>query len=189
MIANSSHSDLPLHAFRYAAGELSAAETAEFEQLLATDPDAQRALVHAVQLAAVLQSAAPTIAPVARTARRVQPTHRWSPVLALLGSAAVAATVLVVLRDESTPMLASNSVGEHSGADATVSLWNELHSDDVESASLDEAALLALEDEQTESDVIPDWMLAAVEIGDAPPGSDAGDSQSADDTDPIDDES
>ena len=173
-------SDLSLQAFRYAAGELNGAEAAAFERLLETDLAAQSALVRAVQLATALESAASVLRPSAsvRSSETHAPSRRWSPVLALFGSGVVAATLLVALREESP------SVGPEN---TTVSLWTELHEEEiVEPAPLDDAALLALEAEASEEDLVPDWMLAAVAIDDQ--AGDGGDSGAAPGDEIIDDE-
>jgi hypothetical protein len=161
-------SDLSLQAFRYAAGELNSAEGAAFERLLETDLAAQLALVRAVQLATVLQSATPPIQSAIRMlpSERRSPSRRWSSLLALFCSGVVAATLLVALREESTPVGPEN---------ATVSLWSELHEEDVvEPAPLDDAAL-PFDGDASEEDLVPDWMLAAVAIDDqVDGGNDAG---------------
>lgn len=172
-------SDLSLQAFRYAAGELTGAEAADFESLLETDLDAQLSLVQAVQLAAALQSAARAIQPAARVSPSGvrTPSRRWSPALALIGSGIVAATLLVALREESDPVGPENT---------TVTLWSELHDEVAESMPLDDASLEALDAEVIDEDLVPDWMLAAVAINE-----DAGASQDTapgDESPEIDDE-
>jgi hypothetical protein len=56
----SPHSDLSLTALRYLAGELDGSDLTAFEQRLATDDAAQRALIEAVQLSAAIQGTART---------------------------------------------------------------------------------------------------------------------------------
>lgn len=173
-------SDLSLQAFRYAAGELNDAEAAEFERLLETDLEAQLALVRTVQVATVLESTVSTPQAPARVRSTVTraPSRPWSPVLALVGSGVVAATLLVALREESTPAGPENT---------TVTLWSELHEEEVvEAGLLDDAALLALEADTSEEELVPDWMLAAVAIDDQ--GDGGRDSGAAPGDEIIDDE-
>jgi len=166
MNSSASQSELSLAAFRYLAGELDAADTDAFERLLANDEAAQQALVHAVQISTALQSETlvSQVVPSSRAAQshRPQRVSRWSSALALVGSALVAATVLVALRDESTSQVAFVS-SENSSVDATVSLWSELDVEGSDTSGMDESMLVMLDGEASEGVQVPDWMLAAVD--------------------------
>jgi len=165
MSLSSSQSDLSLTALRYLAGELGGPEAGDFEQRLATDDAAQRALIAAVQISAAIQvtTPAPTVRPVTRVApmRQPQRVSRWSGAAALLGSALVVATVLIALRGkpESTAPVAS---ADETSTGATVSLWTELNVDDI-AASLDESSLYESDGDAVDAVQVPDWMFAAIE--------------------------
>jgi hypothetical protein len=97
------------------------------------------------------------VAPVSATQR----TSRWSGAAALIGTAVVAATVLVALRNEPEPAV-SVALSDQTTTGATVSLWTQLDVEDIEAAA-DDAALFALEEDAIESVQVPDWMFAAIE--------------------------
>lgn len=159
----SPQSDLTFTALRYLAGELDGVDTDAFERRLATDESAQRALVEAVQLSAAIQTTAPAVRPATRVAvaRQPQRTSRWSGAAALVGTALVAATVLIALRNEPEPAVAVVSSDE-ANSGATVSLWTSLDVDEIESA-LDDSSLFESDGEAADAVQVPDWMFAAIE--------------------------
>jgi anti-sigma factor RsiW len=161
----SPQSDLSLTALRYLAGELDGSDLSAFEQRLATDDAAQRALIEAVQISAAIQTGAPapTVRPATRVAATRQPqrTSRWSGAAALLCCALAVATVLIALQGEpqlEVPVASS----EETSSGATVSLWTELNVDDI-AASLEESSLYESDGESAEGVNVPDWMFAAIE--------------------------
>lgn len=166
MKAPASQTDLPLQAFRYLAGEMDPAEAEAFERLLAGDGAVQQALVEAVQISAALQvnaAAPPASRPLVRTVRVSAPTRRWSVALALGGCAVVAATLLVALRDDTTPGAAT---AQNAGAVATVEAWSELGPEN-DVIPLDDASLMFADESTDATDTVPDWLLAAVADGPA----------------------
>jgi hypothetical protein len=182
-------SELSLLALRYAANELDAVETAQFEQRLAAELDAQLALAQVVQVSAALRPEWCSPVRVVRSAD-VQPagrSRRWTRWLAVLSSGVVAATALVAVLDESVPDGASLSAD--SGATrAMVSGWAAVELENSGLLTSDDAALLVLDQDAPAMEDIPDWLLAAVEIGDAPSASPDSGPGSGDDPDSIDED-
>ena len=93
-------SDLQATALRYAAGDLSAAEAAAFEQLLAEDQNARDALSEAVRLSAAAlgqASPAPDRSFRSRIRARLGLSYRGPLAWASLGAAVAAACALVAV--------------------------------------------------------------------------------------------
>lgn len=149
-------------AFRYISGELSPAETADFEQLLADDQPARDAVVRAVQLSEVIAAAqSPAESPSEPPSIGLLPAfqNRWKQHLAWFSSG-VAACILVAF--------ALSSVGPSPSARSTS---HELVGHDLADAWLERATRGS--DTQPESSVsdsdadfatsdAPSWMVEAV---------------------------
>jgi hypothetical protein len=185
----SPQSDLPLLALRYTAGELDAAELAAFERRLETDLVAQSALVQAVQIVAVLQS--PSRLPAITrplSSRPAAASRQWSRWLAVLSCGVVAAAMLIALREESVPDAGGDAVAGTAAGGAMVADWAAVELADAEVLSADDAALLVLDEDPSGEDVVPDWLLAAVEMSDSPPAADDADAAPGSRVDSIDEE-
>lgn len=182
----SPHSDLPLTALRYAAGELSGAELAEFEAQLETDFDAQVALAEAVQLVSALASRSSVVVR-RRVCHPVRDSRRRSRWFAVLSGGIVAAAMLIVIWQGSEPSGTGAAISENAAADATLSAWAVVQLEDADVSEPDEAAaLLAFEEELSaeeenieDAEIVPDWLLAAVELSDLPSGPDGAEEASS----------
>lgn len=193
MKPTSAQSDLLLLALRYAAGELSGAESAGFEKQLAADLDAQEALARAVRLASALGTRPPVGPVVVRPVRRrpVTTGRRRSAWLAVLSSSAVAAAVLAALWEEPGPTALTDDTTANAGVGVMVADWVDVDLEDGDLLSADDADLLLPEDEPSIEDageIVPDWLLAAVEISSVSPDLDDVDASSGDGLDEIDEE-
>lgn len=184
MTPSPSPADLSLAAIRYLTDEMTASESVQFEQLLESDAAAQQALVEAVKLAAALQSAATVRATAPSPHAAMEAPYgrrRWTAALAMSGCGIVAATLFLALWFEPAPFTRAE---QQSAAVAAVSAWAEL-SDREESGGADDV-MFVVEDEVSAADVIPDWLMAALEVDSV--GSPDGNGRTDDGVNPLDDE-
>jgi anti-sigma factor RsiW len=144
-------------AFRYVAGEMSAAEQWAFETRLARDPAACAAVAEAVELTGAVRRAAPALP---RTAR---PSRRSRPAIKLAASIAAACLAVVIgLRVTTLPT-------EHETDRAAFPLsWPDLR----EPASLPELLNWQEEDDETamaasdnDSGELRSWMVELAGLG------------------------
>lgn len=140
-------------AFRYISGELSLAETADFEQLLADDQPARDAVVRAVQLSEVI---AATHSPAQPLSIGLLPAVRnsWKQHLAWFSSG-VAACLLVALALNFTRPAPARPSAAADLADA----WLNRATDLTESPS--DSGVSDLDADFATSDA-PSWMVEAV---------------------------
>ncbi|TWT39206.1 anti-sigma factor [Blastopirellula retiformator] len=165
--------DFDLTALRYLAGELSPAETAAFENLLADDvvigdATAGERLADVVELTAAMLTV--SSAPDARTTRgglAAAPTHRFS-----IWTAVLAASILVALTGGLITLLASGDDAEtrlaQSWLDSSEAVEEMMQVDDLLVAEQTLAPQLdvlpLVETDDLDWDTPPAWMLAAVEL-------------------------
>jgi len=159
--------ELDWTAFRYIAGELSAAESGEFERRLADDAEACEAVERAVKLAWAIQAAGPVETPHGGNAGR--PRRRRAVALA----ASLAACLLVaflchqfLVDHEAAPSDSGRTLSP--STDELAMVWNQtrIELDDDPGASWSwqppEASDLPAFDEDARALSVPDWMLAAI---------------------------
>lgn len=179
-------------AYRYSAGELSEADSTEFETLLADDQTAREALAMAVGLAETIRAAEQM--PAARPATSLSPTSMpasvsraaWQRTAGWVAVAAAASVALLFawqgLQHEGNPAQPARPVAEANPADdesrlllaminrpqaqeAIEEALEEAPSALVPSVALDDGDDLSeLEPSATldEANTAPDWLLAAV---------------------------
>src|SRR5262245_2597330 len=140
--------DRDWQAFLYVSGEMSPAETIDFEAQLAGDQSAREAVAEAVQLLATMAAGVKPAADPIATPQSISP---WRNFAALV---TVAALVLVCL----SLIHLRKSGRDNSPARELVSLWAESQSLTDDSVEADGASNGGDEDL-----TVPGWMLAAVE--------------------------
>lgn len=187
MSSSPGQSELLLLAFRYISGEVGADEGAAFEGRLESEPAAQQAVIDAVRLTAALQRNAPEPLPalpgpepLPATGRREFAERRGWAAVVLVAGAALAAAVLVALeagRPDSRPDHLSATAEEAADPDAgtTVSLWSALDADENVEPVPGDGALPDGDFDPAPADVIPDWMLSALNDRTAQPADPATD--------------
>jgi hypothetical protein len=151
--------DLDLQAFRYIAGEMTAAEADSFEQRLADDQAACEAVARAVELAQAVATVPADVIPLPTTHHSPLTTHssphRWlRPARWVAAAAAVVFGVAgwwYVNRSDEESRLAKVWANLWLGSDAVVVPDHDLIADSKESIVDDE-------DELT----VPGWMIEAV---------------------------
>ena len=151
--------ELEWTAFRYIAGELSAAEASEFEEQLSADQAACEAVARAVQLTEAVSGLAPSQLPMPTPRKPAAAPRRnsWAAIGVTAACVCLAIGALVWERGGSTGPALSQS--DTSGADRLLNLW--------EVANPDPAAWVEEDDfEAADEDdfSVPSWMLAAAEI-------------------------
>jgi ferric-dicitrate binding protein FerR (iron transport regulator) len=168
------HDELLLLAFRYLAGELSAAESEAFEARLADDEPAQQALADVVQVSAALGAGSGTNAPTCVPVVAGRNVRRRQIAAAALAGGTIACGVLLLTADwnspPSGPGTAASDVTPRQ-ARSMVALWNELQFEEPERPLADEQLSSLTSDDEADPAEVPDWMLAAVaglEPGDLP---------------------
>ncbi len=155
--------ELEWTAFRYIAGELSAADVVRFEERLAVDQDACEAVVRAVQLTEAVMSLPQSPIPSAP-----QPAHAddyretrsaWASVALAAACLLLAVGTLISTRSN------YSSATLQAETEELVDLWADSNSalDDWSEDDSDVAAGSAEEEEFA----VPNWMLAAAEIDSA----------------------
>jgi len=170
--------ELELQAFRYAAGEMSASEATDFEELLAVDQSVREALAAAVQLTDAVASLEPVISPL--PAGTAKPRRRkWRERVRWMAIGATAACLTIVAgwqfsQDAGDVLVASAQ--QMKDANQMVALWgdpsllgrvvgdeaNDLQSADQPEAEEADALFRSLD--STAEIHVPNWMLAAVSL-------------------------
>lgn len=157
-------------AFRYVAGELTAAETEQFEEQLATDQAAREAVAHSVELYhAVAAAEADVVAESVTIAATSRTT--WSQRLVWISTGAAAAAVLVVAGWNATGLW-SSSPAKPSVSPDLANAWTTVQADLALAeepsrpmiADLSDAELASIAEEELALPMdTPSWMTAAVQ--------------------------
>jgi hypothetical protein len=183
---NDANDDLAWLAFRYVAGETTAAETAAFESQLADSQAARDAVVQAMALARDVMSAESLAATATPPAVAVRPAP-WGPRVAARAALAAAACALLMVSLGllfRTPATRGLVAGGSETTPRMVEAWSERFVADAASAEggdspVGELAELILEPDNAETALAadaPDWMVEAVQSlqsSEAPEDSDA----------------
>jgi len=156
-------------AFRYVAGELSAAEVGQFEERMAIDQAARESLAQSVELYhAIAAAESSVVTAVAEPPMVSLPTRDRSQHLAWLVAGVSAAAVLLMAGwnagwfDSASPLAAHKNIVNVTPALAVA--WTEMQADAIagdDELSDDELASLH-EEELGISTEAPSWMTAAV---------------------------
>lgn len=181
MKSDRDHDELLLTAFRYAAGELTGAESSQFETLLADDLPAQQALADAVLLGDGLARSTVVVQP--RSGTRAAPQQRGR-IGAVLAVVAVALLVVVLLRPDSSGVRDRSLAG--SPDRSVLDVWSDLaDSETVEQVAVADFGNEADDGAAVEAEDIPDWLLHAV-AGTLPPGDETPPGPAPDEAPPTD---
>lgn len=164
------HEELSWLAFRYVAGELTAAETEQFEEQLATDQAAREAVAHSVELYhAVAAAEAGVAAEPVTIAARARTT--WSQRLVWISTGAAAAAVLVVAGWNASGLW-SSAPAKPSVSPDLAKAWTAVRADVALAdgpvrpmiADLTDAELATIAEEELALPMdTPSWMTAAVQ--------------------------
>jgi hypothetical protein len=171
------HDELLLLAFRYLAGELSAAESEAFEARLADDEPAQQALADVVQISAALgTSASVGVSKVSFSVAESTPAggrpltggrtvRRRQIAAAALAGGTIACGVLLLTGGGNSPPAGPGTAASEvtpRQARSMVALWNELQFEEPDRPLADEQLSSLTSDDEADPALVPDWMLAAV---------------------------
>ena len=167
MNSQNAHDELTWLAFRYVAGELSAAEAELFEEQLATDQTAREAVATSVELYHAVAAAEATV-PAAPLTIAAKARNTWSQRLVWLATGASAAAILVVASWNATDLWSPVPTKPSVSPDL-VNAWTAVQADLAlasDEAVADEPARPALADIDEELSLpmeTPSWMTAAVQ--------------------------
>lgn len=175
---NPDPADLDLLAFRYVAGELTAAEAEAFEEQLACDQTAREAVASAVQVAEAVAALAPAfVAPTAQPLPASSPRRgtwrervRWMIVGAVAACVAIVAGWQFLSNSGDDDLLDPHVIASAERVteiNRVVALWVDPHLLDqgdggFDSQDGDDSDLIIRTTEGAHDVHVPDWVLAAV---------------------------